>query len=100
MPRLKGFRFPREIIACAVWASHRLAMSTSEGEDWLAKRGVIVSRAAIRLEVRQFGSHFANCIRRDRPRFNAKWHLDEVAIRIRGKKRLLWRAIDANGGRP
>lgn len=100
MPRLKGFRFPREIIACAVWASHRLAMSTSEGQDWLAERGVIVSRAAVRLWVRQFGPHFANCIRHDHPRPNAKWHLDEVVIRIRGKKHLLWRAIDANEGRP
>lgn len=97
MPRLKGFRFPREIIAYAVWAYHRFAMSTADVEDLLAERGVIVSREAIRLWVNQFGRHFANCIRRDRPRPNDKWHLDEVVIPIRGKKHWLWRAIDADG---
>lgn len=97
MPRLKGFRFPREIIAYSVWAYHRFAMSTSDVEDLLAERGVIVSREAIRLWINRFGAHFANCIRRDRPRPNDKWHLDEVVIPIRGKKHWLWRAIDANG---
>jgi putative transposase len=97
MLRLKGFRFPREIIAYAVWAYHRFAMSTADVEDLLAERGVIVSREAIRLWVNRFGPHFANCVRRDRPRPNDKWHLDEVVIPIRGKKHWLWRAIDAEG---
>jgi len=49
MPRLKGFRYPREIIAYAVWAYHRFALSTADVEDLLAARGVVVSREAIRL---------------------------------------------------
>ncbi len=97
MPRLKGFRYPREIIAYAVWAYHRFALSTADVEDLLAARGVIVSREAIRLWVNRFGRYFAYCIRRDRPRPNDKWHLDEVVITIRGQKHWLWRAIDANG---
>lgn len=39
----------------------------------------------------------AFCIRRDRPRPNDTWQLDEVAISIRSKKHWLGRAIDANG---
>lgn len=97
MPRLKGFRFPREIIAYAVWAYHRFALSTADVEDLLAERGVIVSRETVRLWVNRFGGHFANCIRRDRPAPSDKWHLDEVVIPIRGKKHWLWRAVDANG---
>ena len=97
MLRLKGFRFPSEIIAYAVWAYHRVAISTADVEDLLAERGVIVSREAIRLWVNRFGPHFANCVRRDRPRPNDKWHLDEVVISIRGKKHWLWRSIDAEG---
>lgn len=38
MPRLEGFRYPREIIAYAVWAYHRLALSTADVEDLLAAR--------------------------------------------------------------
>ncbi len=97
MPRLKGFRYPREIIAYSVWAYYRFALSTADVEDLLAERGVIVSREAVRLWVNRFGQHFAQCIRRDRPRPNDKWHLDEVVILIGGKKHWLWRAIDATG---
>ena len=97
MPRLKGFRHPREIIAYAVWAYHRFALSTADVEDLLAERGVIVSRETIRLWVNRFGAHFAVCIRRDRQRPNDKWHLDEVVIPINGVKHWLWRAVDVNG---
>ena len=97
MPRLKGFRFPREVVSYAVWAYHRFALSAADVEDLLAERGVIVSREAIRLWINRFGGHFADCIRRDRPSAADKWHLDEVVIPINGVKHWLWRAIDANG---
>ncbi|PSL18295.1 putative transposase [Shimia abyssi] len=97
MPRLRGFRYPREVISYAVWAYHRFAMSTADVEDLLAERGVIVSREAILLWVIRFGQHFAQCVRRDRPRPNDKWHLGEVVITIHSKKHWLWRAIDASG---
>lgn len=82
LPRLKGFRFPRKIISYAVWAYHRFAMSTADVEDLLAERGVIVSRETVRLWGNRFGNHFARCIKRDRPKPNDKWHLDEVVIFI------------------
>lgn len=97
MPRLKGYRFAREIVAYAVWAYHRFALSTADVEDLLAERGVIVSRETVRKWVNRFGCHFATCIKRDRPGASDKWHLDEVVIAIRGKKHWLWRAVDGNG---
>lgn len=39
--RLKGVRFPRKIIAYAVWSCHRFALSTAGAEQLLAARGVI-----------------------------------------------------------
>jgi putative transposase len=94
MARLKGFRFPRGIVAYAVWACHRFALSTADVEDLLAERGVIVRREAIRLWVKQSGAYFAACIRRDRPRPNDKWHPDEVVVPINDVKHWLWRAVD------
>ena len=38
MPRLKGFRFPREVVAYAVWAYHRFALSTADVEDLLSTK--------------------------------------------------------------
>jgi putative transposase len=97
MPRLKGYRFPREIIAYAVWAYNRFALSTADVEDLLAERGITVCREAIRHCVNRFGPHFANCIKRERPSAADKWLLDEVVVPIRGVKHWLWRAVDANG---
>lgn len=97
MPRLKGFRFPREIIAYAVWAYHRFASCTADFEDLLAERGVIVSRETVRLWVNRFGRHFADCIKRERPGCADKWHLDEVVVMINGVKFWLWPAVDASG---
>ena len=48
MPRLKGYRFPREIVAYAVWAYHRFALSLRDVEDLLASRGVRVSYESVR----------------------------------------------------
>lgn len=96
MPRLKGFWLPREILVYAVWAYYHFAMSTADVEDLLVERVVIVSREAIRLWDKQFGPHFADCIRRDRLRPNNKWNLDEVVFPIRGKKHWVWRTIHAD----
>ena len=97
MPRLKGYRFPREIIAYAVWVYHRFALSTADVENLLAERGVKFSRETVRKWVNRFGCHFANYIKRDGPPAADKWHLDEVVIPIDGRKYWLWRAVDANG---
>jgi putative transposase len=43
------------------------------------------------------GQTYANGLRRRRPRPGDKWHLDEVFIKINGKKRYLWRAVDQHG---
>jgi putative transposase len=94
MPRLKGFRFPREIVAYAVWSYHRFALSTADVEDLLAVRGVVVSCETIRFWVNRFGAHFAACFRCNRPRPNDKWHMDEVVIPINGVEHWLWRAVD------
>ena len=40
---------------------------------------------------------FANIIRRRLPRPGDKWHLDEVVLKIAGKKHYLWRAVDQYG---
>jgi putative transposase len=43
------------------------------------------------------GQAYANQLRRRRPRPGDKWHLDEVFIRINGRLRYLWRAVDQHG---
>ena len=37
LPRLKGFGFPRQIIAYVVWLYHRFGLSAADVEDLLAE---------------------------------------------------------------
>jgi putative transposase len=95
--RSKGFRFPRSVIAYAVQAYHRFALSLRDVENLATERGAIVSHEGIWVCCRRFGPLFAATIRRDRPAAADKWHLDEAVISMRGEKHWLWRAVDANG---
>ncbi len=45
----------------------------------------------------KFGPKFAKNLRRLRPRPSSTWHLDEMAVRIGGKRMWLWRAVDSEG---
>ena len=66
-------------------------------EEMLAARGIIVSHESVRQWALKFGQAFANQIRRRLPVTGGKWHLDEVVLKIAGKKHWLWRAVDQGG---
>ena len=43
------------------------------------------------------GLLIARKLRQGRPRPSARWHLDEMVVRIAGKRMYLWRAVDHEG---
>ena len=96
-PSYAGHRFPAEVISHAVWLYFRFPLSLRMVEEMLAARGIVVSHETIRQWALKFGQAFANQIRRRLPRAGEKWHLDEVAIKIAGKKHWVWRAVDQDG---
>ena len=49
------------------------------------------------LGYQEFGSLFAAELRRKEARCATTWHLDEVFLRMNGRRVYLWRAIDAHG---
>jgi putative transposase len=51
----------------------------------------------VRRWVLKFGPGFARRLRRSRPRPSDRWHLDEMVVRIAGKRMYLWRAVDHEG---
>jgi len=93
----KGFRFPQEIIAHAVWLYYRFNLSYRDVEALLAARGVVVTYETVRQWCRKFGQQYANQLRRRRARPGDKWHLDEVFLTINGQRHYLWRAGDQDG---
>jgi len=93
----KRHRFPAEIISHSVWLYHRFGLSLRDVEELLAERGVTLTYKTIRLWRHTFGPVFAAGLRRRRPRPGDKWHLDEVQLKISGRKHWLWRAVDQDG---
>src|SRR5438128_5913170 len=99
MPHLsyRRHRFPPPIIQHAIWRYRRFTLSYRDVEDLLAERGLEISYETVRRWVLKFGPGIARKLRRSRPRPSDRWHLDEMVVRIAGKRMYLWRAVDHEG---
>ena len=93
----KRFRFPPAIIRYSVWLYYVFPLSFRDIELLLAERLIEVSHETIRKWCYRFGSFFAKQVRQKRRRPTDKWHLDEVFVKINGKRHYLWRAVDSEG---
>ena len=88
-----------EIIRLAVMLYIRFPLSLRNVEDLLHERGIDVSHETVRYWCNRFGPVFAAEIRRKRVQqlraFSKwKWHVDEVFVKVNGKRHYLWRAVD------
>ncbi len=81
----KLHRFPAEIIQHAVWLYAQFTLSFRDVEDLLAERGIDVSNETVRRWFLKFGRLTAGNLRSSRPRASARWHLDEIVIKIRAQ---------------
>src|SRR5216684_6398152 len=91
------FCLKKKIIKNAVWLYLRFTLSYRDVEDLLAERGLDVSYESIRRWVLKFGPAIARRLRQRRPKPTAHWYLDEMVVRIAGKRMYLWRAVDSEG---
>src|SRR5206468_10173402 len=90
-------QFPPVIIRHAVWLYLPFTLSYRDVEDLLAERGLDISYETIRSWVLKFGPVIARRLRPRRPRPGDRWHLDEMVVRIAGRRMYLWRAVDHEG---
>src|SRR6201995_3365729 len=90
-------RFPPLIIQHAVWLYLRFTLRYRDVEELLAERGLDISYESVRSWVLKFGPMIARQLRQGRPRPSDRWHLDEMVVRIAGKRMYLWRAVDHEG---
>ena len=93
----KRHRFPADVIRQAVWLYFRYTLSLRDVEDLLAERGIEVSYQTIRCWTRKFGQLFGQNLRRSRSKPTGRWHLDEMVVKIGGRRMYLWRAVDDEG---
>jgi len=75
----------------------KFTLSLWDVEDILAERGIDVSYETVRCWAEKFGGAIAANIRKTRPRPVSIWHLDEMVVRINGRRMFMWRAVDQEG---
>jgi putative transposase len=85
------------VIRHAVWLYFRFTLSLRDVEEMLAERGIDVSYETIRCWTMKFGPMIAANLRRRRAAPSPRWHLDEMAVKIGGRRMWLWRAVDDEG---
>ena len=90
-------RFPAEVISHAVWLYYRFPLSHRDVEELLCERGIQVSYETVRRWAIKFGALFAKELRRREAPPGRTWHVDEVFLRMNGRRVYLWRAVDEHG---
>jgi transposase-like protein len=92
-----GFRFPPEVITVAVRWYLRYGLSYRDVEELLAERGVEVDHVTVYRWVQRFQPAVR---RRRRPLRHAtgdRWFVDETYVKVGGRWRYLYRAVDQFG---
>ena len=75
---LAGFRFPPEVITLAVRWYLRLGLSSRDGEELLAERGVEVDHVSMFRWVQRLTPLLAQAARPCRHRVGDRWWVDET----------------------
>ena len=92
-----GYRFPDEVITLAVRWYLRYRLSYVEVAEWLVERGVPVDPSTIYDWVQAFTPRFVEAARSHRTRAGSRWRVDETLLKIGGRWRYVFRAIDEHG---
>ena len=92
-----GFRFPPDVIMVAVRWYLRYGLSYRDVEELLAERGITVDHVSIFRWVQRFTPLLAEAARPCRHRVGDRWWVDETYVKVAGRWRYVYRAIDQFG---
>jgi transposase-like protein len=92
-----GFRFPPEVIVLAVRWYLRFGLSYRDVEELLAERGVEVDHVSIYRWVRRFAPLLADAAKPCRHAVGDRWFVDETYVKVGGRWRYVYRAVDQFG---
>jgi transposase-like protein len=99
MPRsaFAGFRFPPNVIVLAVRWYLRFGLSYRDVEELLTERGVAVDHATVYRWVLRFTPLLADAAKPCRHTVGDRWQVDETSVKVAGRWRYVYRAIDRFG---
>ncbi|WP_199913515.1 IS6 family transposase [Ruegeria sp. Alg231-54] len=95
---MRYLRFAKEVILLAVRWECRYPLSYRDARDLWAKRGVDVDPSTVYRWAPTFGPEIRKrAYSNYRSWCGLQWHVDEAFVRVGGKWRYLWCAVDSGG---
>jgi len=94
---LRRFPFPPDVVIVAVRWYLRFGLSYRDVEELLAERGVEVDHVTIYRWVLRFTPLLADAARPCRHAVGTRWQVDETYVKVAGRWRYVYRAIDQFG---
>ncbi|OUB06424.1 IS6 family transposase [Bacillus thuringiensis serovar yunnanensis] len=97
MGYFKGKQFKKDIILVAVGYYCRFSLSYRDVSEILKERGVSVHPTTIMRWLHEYGKLIYQIWKKKNKTALHVWHLDETYIKVKGKWRYLYRAINSDG---
>jgi transposase-like protein len=92
-----GFCFPPDVIVLAVRWYLRFGLSYRDFEELLAERGIEVDHVSVYRWVQRFTPLLADAAKPCRHTVGDRWQVDETYVKVTGRWRYIYRAIDQSG---
>jgi transposase-like protein len=92
-----GFHFPPDVIVIAVRWYLRYSLSYRDVEELLIERGVEVDHVTVYRWVQRFTPLLADAARPCRHAVGQRWFVDETYVKVAGRWRYVYRAVDQFG---
>src|SRR5687768_8068221 len=93
----RDLRFPAEVILWAVRWYLQFGISDRDPKRMLADRGVMVDHVTLYRLVQRFAPELERRMRRHLRPCRGPWHVDATYVRVGGRWRYLYRAVDGTG---
>ncbi len=93
----KGRHFEKSIILTSIRWYLAYKLSTRDLEEMMSERGVHVDHSTIHRWVLRYTPELEAEFRKRKKPVLASWHWDEMAIKVKGNLKWLYRAVDEDG---
>jgi putative transposase len=95
--KYKWRHFNKQIILTCIRWYLSYPLSYRHVEELMKERGVNVDHATINRWVNKYSPQLEENFRKCRRRIGNSWYLDETYIKVKGKWKYLYRAVDSSG---
>lgn len=97
MLKMKGMRFPKEVILLCIRWYAAYPLSYRNLEEMMHERGVYVDHSSVSRWAIKFLPLLEKVFRKHKRAVGASWRMDETYIKVNGQWKYLYRAVDKEG---